>query len=47
LSPVCSRIALDEPDATFAAMADEAGVECLLVGRLPGMVCQGLHSTVV
>jgi 3-methyl-2-oxobutanoate hydroxymethyltransferase len=33
-------------DATFAAMADAAGVECLLVGDSVGMVCQGLHSTV-
>ena len=33
-------------DATFAALADAAGVECLLVGDSLGMVCQGLHSTV-
>lgn len=33
-------------DATFAAMADAAGVECLLVGDSLGMVCQGLASTV-
>jgi 3-methyl-2-oxobutanoate hydroxymethyltransferase len=33
-------------DATFAAMADAAGVECLLVGDSVGMVCQGLASTV-
>jgi 3-methyl-2-oxobutanoate hydroxymethyltransferase len=33
-------------DATFAAMADKAGVECLLVGDSLGMVCQGLSSTV-
>ncbi|RST50154.1 3-methyl-2-oxobutanoate hydroxymethyltransferase, partial [Variovorax sp. MHTC-1] len=33
-------------DATFAAMADAAGVECLLVGDSVGMVCQGLRSTV-
>ncbi len=33
-------------DATFAAMADAAGVECILVGDSVGMVCQGLHSTV-
>ena len=33
-------------DATFAAMADAAGVECLLVGDSVGMVCQGLPSTV-
>ncbi len=33
-------------DATFAAMADAAGVDCLLVGDSLGMVCQGLNSTV-
>jgi len=33
-------------DATFAAAADAAGVECLLVGDSLGMVCQGLPSTV-
>jgi len=33
-------------DATFAAVADQAGVECLLVGDSLGMVCQGLPSTV-
>ncbi len=33
-------------DATFAAVADAAGVECVLVGDSLGMVCQGLHSTV-
>lgn len=33
-------------DATFAAMADRAGVDCLLVGDSLGMVCQGLASTV-
>lgn len=33
-------------DATFAAVADAAGVECLLVGDSLGMVCQGLASTV-
>ncbi len=33
-------------DATFAAVADAAGVECLLVGDSLGMVCQGLVSTV-
>jgi 3-methyl-2-oxobutanoate hydroxymethyltransferase len=33
-------------DATFAAMADAAGVDCLLVGDSLGMVCQGLASTV-
>lgn len=33
-------------DATFAAVADAAGVDCLLIGDSLGMVCQGLHSTV-
>ena len=33
-------------DATFAAVADAAGVECILVGDSLGMVCQGLQSTV-
>ena len=33
-------------DATYAAIADAAGVECLLVGDSLGMVCQGLTSTV-
>ena len=33
-------------DATFGAVADAAGVECILVGDSLGMVCQGLHSTV-
>ena len=33
-------------DATVAAVADAAGVECILVGDSLGMVCQGLHSTV-
>lgn len=33
-------------DATFAAIADAAGVECILVGDSLGMVCQGRHSTV-
>ena len=33
-------------DATLAAVADAAGVECLLVGDSLGMVCQGLPSTV-
>ncbi len=33
-------------DATFAAVADAAGVECILVGDSLGMVCEGLHSTV-
>ncbi|WP_265285171.1 3-methyl-2-oxobutanoate hydroxymethyltransferase [Verminephrobacter aporrectodeae] len=33
-------------DATFAALADDAGVDCLLVGDSLGMVCQGHESTV-
>ena len=33
-------------DATFAAVSDAAGVECILVGDSLGMVCQGLQSTV-
>ncbi|KKW68472.1 3-methyl-2-oxobutanoate hydroxymethyltransferase [Lampropedia cohaerens] len=33
-------------DATFAAVADHAGVDCILVGDSLGMVCQGRHSTV-
>lgn len=33
-------------DATFAAIADAAGVDCLLVGDSLGMVCQGLDNTV-
>lgn len=33
-------------DATFAAVADAAGVECILVGDSLGMVCQGLLTTV-
>ena len=33
-------------DATYAAVADAAGVECILVGDSLGMVCQGLNSTV-
>ena len=33
-------------DATFAAVADAAGVECILVGDSLGMVSQGLPSTV-
>jgi len=32
-------------DATFAAVSDAAGVECILVGDSLGMVCQGLPST--
>jgi len=32
-------------DATFAAVADAAGVESILVGDSLGMVCQGLSST--
>ena len=33
-------------DATFAAMEDAAGVDCILVGDSLGMVCQGKNSTV-
>jgi 3-methyl-2-oxobutanoate hydroxymethyltransferase len=33
-------------DATFAAVADAAGVDSILVGDSLGMVCQGLTSTV-
>jgi len=33
-------------DATFAAVADAAGIECILIGDSLGMVCQGLSSTV-
>ena len=33
-------------DATFAAFADTAGVDCVLVGDSLGMVCQGRSSTV-
>lgn len=33
-------------DATFAAVADHAGLDCLLVGDSLGMVCQGRPSTV-
>jgi 3-methyl-2-oxobutanoate hydroxymethyltransferase len=33
-------------DATFAAVADAAGVDTILVGDSLGMVCQGLASTV-
>ena len=33
-------------DATFAAVADAAGVDCILVGDSLGMVCQGMSSTV-
>ncbi|UIF91833.1 3-methyl-2-oxobutanoate hydroxymethyltransferase [Cupriavidus sp. UYPR2.512] len=33
-------------DATFAAMADSAGADCILVGDSLGMVCQGMSSTV-
>jgi len=32
-------------DATFAAVADAAGVDCLLVGDSLGMVCQGRRGT--
>lgn len=33
-------------DATFAAVADAAGADCLLVGDSLGMVCQGGTTTV-
>ena len=33
-------------DATFAAAADAAGVDCTLEGDSLGMVCQDLPSTV-
>jgi 3-methyl-2-oxobutanoate hydroxymethyltransferase len=33
-------------DSTFARVADDAGVECLLVGDSLGMVLQGFSSTV-
>jgi 3-methyl-2-oxobutanoate hydroxymethyltransferase len=33
-------------DATFAAVADAAGIDCLMVGDSLGMVCQGRTSTV-
>ena len=33
-------------DATLAAVADNAGVDCILVGDSVGMVVQGLNSTV-
>lgn len=33
-------------DATFAALADEAGVDCILVGDSLGMLIQGQTSTV-
>lgn len=33
-------------DATFAAVADAAGIDCILVGDSLGMVCQGLTTTV-
>jgi 3-methyl-2-oxobutanoate hydroxymethyltransferase len=33
-------------DATFARLADDAGVECLLIGDSLGMVLQGHSSTV-
>jgi 3-methyl-2-oxobutanoate hydroxymethyltransferase len=32
-------------DATFAAVADAAGIDTILIGDSLGMVCQGLHST--
>ncbi|SKD04438.1 ketopantoate hydroxymethyltransferase [Burkholderia sp. CF099] len=33
-------------DATFAAVADAAGVDCIMVGDSLGMVCQGKTTTV-
>jgi 3-methyl-2-oxobutanoate hydroxymethyltransferase len=33
-------------DATFAAVADSAGVDCIMVGDSLGMVCQGMTTTV-
>lgn len=33
-------------DATFAAVADAAGVDCIIVGDSLGMVCQGRTTTV-
>lgn len=33
-------------DATFAAVADAAGVDCVMVGDSLGMVCQGKSTTV-
>ena len=33
-------------DATFAATADAAGVDCILVGDSLGMICQGRSTTV-
>ena len=33
-------------DATFAAIADAAGIDCILVGDSLGMVCQGGDSTI-
>jgi len=33
-------------DATFAAIADAAGVDCIMVGDSLGMVCQGKTTTV-
>ena len=32
-------------DATFAAVADAAGIDCILIGDSLGMVCLGLIST--
>ena len=32
-------------DATFAAVADAAGIDTILIGDSLGMVCQGLNST--
>jgi 3-methyl-2-oxobutanoate hydroxymethyltransferase len=33
-------------DATFAAVADSAGVDCIMIGDSLGMVCQGMSTTV-
>jgi 3-methyl-2-oxobutanoate hydroxymethyltransferase len=33
-------------DATFASVADAAGIETILIGDSLGMVCQGLNSTI-
>lgn len=33
-------------DATFAAVADAAGIDCILIGDSLGMVCQGRTTTV-
>jgi 3-methyl-2-oxobutanoate hydroxymethyltransferase len=43
----CEKIAmLTAYDASFARLADDAGVDCLLVGDSLGMVVQGQTSTV-